>query len=284
MPDAPRQLDSRIEIITPENIAFHYILAGPFRRLPAYLIDCAIIVFSLLVSLFAVALFGALGGLGGVAFGVWLLVAFVVSWFYFGLFEAFWNGQTPGKRLLGLRVLSVDGQPINAMQAVVRNVLRAVDSMPIVGAAELSIPFYMVGLAAMALSDRYQRLGDLACGTIVVVERRTVLRGVAPIRHPEVIRFAQQLPPQFVAPRALAYALSVYVARRELVSPARRFEIARTLAEPMCERLGLPTDTNPDLLLCALYYRTFIADRPGEVPLPAAEEASQMAAAEVTSR
>jgi uncharacterized RDD family membrane protein YckC len=285
MPSSPRHLDSRIEIVTPENIAFHYLLAGPFRRLPAYLIDCAICVLSLVVALLGVGLWSAIGGPGGMAFGFWLVLAFVVSWFYFGLFEAFWNGQTPGKRLMGLRVLSVDGQPINAMQAVVRNVLRSIDAMPIVGlSAELSIPYYMVALAAMAAGDRYQRLGDLACGTIVVVERRSTLRGVAPIHHPEVIEFAHLVPPQFVASRGLAHALSVYVARRELFSPPRRFEIARTLGEPLCERFGLPRDTNPDLLLCALYYRTFIADRDGAAPLSAEVEAAQLEAAEVSIR
>ena len=56
MPKAPRQLDSRIDIVTPENIAFHYLLAGPFRRLPAYLIDCAIITVFLLITLILAAL------------------------------------------------------------------------------------------------------------------------------------------------------------------------------------------------------------------------------------
>jgi uncharacterized RDD family membrane protein YckC len=285
MPSPPRQLDSRIEIVTPENIAFHYLLAGPFRRLPAYLIDCAICIIFLVAALVVVGLWSAWDGVGGLALGMWLVLAFVVSWFYFGLFEALWNGQTPGKRLMGLRVLSVDGQPINAMQAVMRNVLRGVDAMPIVGpSAELGIPFYMVALVAMSASRRFQRLGDLACGTIVVVERRSALRGVAPIQHPDVVQFAAHVPPHFVAGRGLAHALSVYVARRELFSPARRFEIARTLGEPLCERIGLPPDTNPDLLLCALYYRTFIADRAGEAPMSAAAEAAEMEAAEVAIR
>jgi hypothetical protein len=183
-------------------------------------------------------------------------------------------------------VLSVDGRPINAMQAVMRNVLRSVDAMPLWGlSAELSVPFYMVALVSMAASDRYQRLGDLACGTIVVVERRSALRGVAPIQHPEVVNFAQLVPAHFVASRALGHALSVYVARRELFPPARRFEIARTLAEPMAERFGLPAETNPDLLLCALYYRAFIAGmRPGEPPVSPAAEAAEMEAAEVAIR
>jgi uncharacterized RDD family membrane protein YckC len=284
MTQPQRQLDSRIEIVTPENIAFHYVLAGPFRRLPAYLIDCAICVGVLLVGLFLLSLFAAIGGPTGLGAGLWLLAAFVISWFYFGLFETFWNGQTPGKRLTGLRVLSTDGQPVNAMQAVLRNVLRAVDSMPLLGPDEIGIPLYMVGLIAMASNNRYQRLGDLACRTIVVVERRSKLRGIAPVQHPEVIRFAQYLPRSFVVHRELAHALSVYVSRRERLSPARRYEIARTLSEPLVERFGLPADTNPDLLLCALYYRTFIGESPGEPVLSPAAEAAGMADAEVTVR
>jgi uncharacterized RDD family membrane protein YckC len=285
MPKPPRQLDSHIDIVTPENIAFHYLLAGPFRRLPAYLIDCVICVTFLVVTLVVVSFWSALGVLAGLSFGLWLVVAFVVSWFYFGIFETLWNGQTPGKRLMGLRVLAVDGRPINAMQSVMRNVLRSVDAMPLVGPAEISIPFYMVALVAMSASDRFQRLGDLACGTIVVVERRSTLRGVAPMAHEEVVRFASTLPVHFVASRAMGHALSVYVARRELFSPARRFEIARTLSEPLCERFSLPPSTNPDLLLCALYYRTFIADKVGGQPSISAEaEAEQTAAAEVAIR
>jgi len=284
MTQPQRQLDSRIEIVTPENIAFHYVLAGPFRRLPAYLIDCGICVGVLVAGLFLVTLFAAIGGPMGFFGGFWLLAAFVISWFYFGLFETFWNGQTPGKRLMGLRVLSTDGQPVNAMQAILRNVLRAIDSLPLIGGNEFGIPLYMVGLIAMGMNSRYQRLGDLTCRTIVVVERRSKLRGVAPVQHPEVIRFAQYLPRSFVVYRELAHALSVYVSRRERLSPARRYEIARTLSEPLVERFGLPADTNPDLLLCALYYRTFIGESPGEPILPPAAEAAGMADAEVTLR
>jgi uncharacterized RDD family membrane protein YckC len=293
MTQAPRQLDSRIEIVTPENIAFHYVLAGPFRRLPAYLLDCAICVLTLLVMPLAIFLLEALGGvIGGAAsgllrlsFGLWLIALFLVSWFYFGLFETLWNGQTPGKRVMGLRVLSTTGQPINAMQGIMRNVLRAVDSMPIWGpSAAVGIPFYMVALLVMAANSRYQRLGDLACGTMVVVERRSKLQGVSPLKHPEVVRFAQQLPLSFVVTRGMAHALSLYVARRERLSPARRYEIARTLADTLVERFALPRDTNPDLLLCAIYYRTFIADAAGDKVLSPASEAAEMADAEVAVR
>ncbi len=285
MPPSPPQLDSRIEIVTPENIAFHYLVAGPFRRLPAYLIDCTICVVALVGGLFVLGFSSLMVGAGGLGVGLWLLLAFLVNWFYFGLFETFWNGQTPGKRLMGLRVLSVDGQPINAMQAILRNVLRAIDAMPIFGpGGQFGIPFYVVALVAMSCNRRYQRLGDLACGTMVVVERRSKLHGVAPMQHEEVIRFAQNLPMGFVASRSLAHALSIFVARRHLFSPARRLEMARVLAEPLAAQLGLAPETNPDLLLCALYYRVFIADRPGDEPLPAEQEAAEMADSEVSVR
>jgi hypothetical protein len=77
----------------------------------------------------------------------------------------------------------------------------------------------------------------------------------------------------------MAQALSLYVARRERFSPQRRQELARTLAEPLAARLRLPPDTNSDLLLCALYFRTFIADRGtsdglGAAPPPPVEAVS----------
>jgi len=262
MMSAPRQLDSRIEIVTPENIAFHYVLAGPFRRLPAYLLDCLIRLLVLL-GLGMVGMLAGIGGLGGFGVALFLVGWFVLAWFYGGLFETFWNGQTPGKRVFGLRVLSIDGLPINALQAVLRNVLRDVDALPMAaGSGAVGLPLYMLGLVTMAANDRYQRLGDLAAGTIVVVERRGGLAGLAQIGHAEVIALAEQIPVNFQAPRSLAHALSMYVGRRGRFSPARRYELAAALAEPMIERLRLPAETNPDLLLCALYYRTFIDDRP----------------------
>jgi uncharacterized RDD family membrane protein YckC len=260
MPKPTHQLDSRIEVATPENIAFHYVLAGPFRRLPAFAIDLVlrgVVLFLILLactSLFAI-------GAGGVGISVILVSWFALAWFYGGFFETVWNGQTPGKRLLGLRVLTDRGQPINALQAVLRNVLREVDAMPIVG---FGIPLYVLGFVVMALNDRYQRLGDLACGTIVVVEKRSRLRGLTPMDDAEVMAFAPLLPANFAPSRAMAHALSVYVARRRLFSAARRYEIASTVAGPLAERLSLPADTNPDLLLCALYYRKFIAEGPRE--------------------
>ena len=257
-------LDTTIEIVTPEHIAFTYSLAGPFRRLNAYLIDLVLRA-ALLIVLAALLLpvFASFGGLGIALLGIgW----FMFEWFYGGVCETYFSGQTPGKRWMALRVLTVDGQPINGLQAVLRNVLRAVDAMPWIsldvwgGPAWLGLPTWLLGLLAMLMSRRFQRLGDLVCGTIVVVEQRSWYAGVTQIEDQRALQLAQQLPADFTVSSSLARALVTYVDRRRYFSPPRRAELARPLAQVLIELLGLPPDTQHDLLLCALYYRTFVSE------------------------
>jgi uncharacterized RDD family membrane protein YckC len=230
-------------------------VAGPFRRLVAYGIDLVIrLVVLILAAMILMIIFGTIG-MAGVGTGLVLLLYFALDWFYGGLFETFWNGQTPGKHLLRMRVLSVTGQPINAWQAVLRNLLRAADAMPLVT--------YQIGLGAMAMNQRFQRLGDLVCGTLVVIEEPQRLYGIAKVDDPEAIRLAGYLPANFQVTRSLARALAGYVQRRGSIQPARRAEIAQHLGEPLREKFSLPPGTSHDLLLCALYYLAFIASRPG---------------------
>lgn len=253
MPEKTAPLDTRIEIVTPENIAFAYRVAGPFRRLPAYLIDLGIRLGVALFGLFVLSFAFGVAGLEGFGLGLWLTLAFLLTWFYGGVFETFWNGQTPGKMLMRIRVLSTDGQAINALQAVLRNVLRTVDGQPGL--------LYLLGLVSATMNDRFQRLGDLACGTMVVVEERQWCGGVVRIDDPEAIRLAALLPVSFQPSRSLGRALATYVGRRRTFSPTRRMQLARHLSVPLCREMELPSDTDPDRLLCALYHRTFITDR-----------------------
>jgi uncharacterized RDD family membrane protein YckC len=253
VPKPVEQLDSRIEIVTPENIAFKYRVAGPFRRLPAYAIDCLIRLGVLLVIGYFAAMSWHMGFFVGAS--IFLYSWFALDWFYGGFFETYWNGQTPGKWALGLRVVSENGQPIDARQAVLRNILRAVDSLPIA---------YQLGLIVASANKRFQRLGDLAMGTIVVVEESPRLYGVAKVGEAEAKQLADQIPVNFEPSRSLARALSVYVERRAGFAWGRRAEIARHLAEPLRIKFNLPPETNHDLLLCAVYYRVFVADRIGE--------------------
>jgi len=250
MSNAFRQLDTRVEILTPENIAFRYQVAGPFRRLPAYLIDLLIraVVFSFLAAAISMAFAGA--RMPGLGVGLILILWFVLSWFYGGLFEAYWNGQTPGKRVMEIRVLSVDGQPINGLQAVLRNVLRALDAQPLI--------FYQLGLVAALMNDRFQRLGDLACGTMVVIEEPRWFAGVTRVEDPEAIRLAAQLPAGFQVSRTMARAIAAYVGRRAHIAPGLQPGIAAIVGTELRDRLGLPSDTDLDQLLCAIYHRTFI--------------------------
>jgi hypothetical protein len=201
-------------------------------------------------------------GMEGMVWGLSLLLWFILSWFYGGLFETFWNGQTPGKRVMRIRVVSIDGQPINGIQATLRNFLLVVDALP----PFITVPFplFQVGLFAALSNDRFQRLGDMAAGTMVVIEEGHWLRGLIDLKDPDVVRLANQLPANFQMKRPLARAISAYVERRGSFSFGRRLEIARHVAEPLRERLNLPPNTNLDLLLCALYYLTFITERQEE--------------------
>jgi hypothetical protein len=189
-----------------------------------------------------------------------------MSWFYGGFFEAYWNGQTPGKRVLGLRVVCIDGQPINGVQAVLRNILRAADALPVVPlpGSELPVPvlpLFQVGLLTPLLNERYQRLGDLVCGTMVVVEEKQFGAAMIQMKDPAAVQLAAQLPANLQVSRSLGRALTKYVSRRAMFSHERRSEIARRLAETLIRQFSLPPQTNYDLLLCALYYRAFIDDR-----------------------
>lgn len=266
MADPLKQIDSIIHIVTPENISFEYRAAGPFVRFPAFLLDLLFRVVAFVVLLIAASFAGAAIGVSG--FALLMILYFIMEWFYGALFETFMNGQTPGKRLLGLRVLTANGQPINGMQAVLRNLLRGVDLFPLMSLGVLGLPSgaygpptFLLGLVVMSMNGRYQRIGDLVAGTMVVREERRWLSGVAKLDDPRTVALAALLPVDLQVSRTLARALSMYVERRKFFSLPRRREIAASVGDPLIERFQLPADTSRDLLLCAVYYRTFIADR-----------------------
>jgi hypothetical protein len=91
-----------------------------------------------------------------------LLTLFLLNWGYFTLFEAFWNGHTPGKKIARIRVIQSSGRPIGLFESMARNLIRFVDQFP---------GFYVVGVIAMFVTRQHQRLGDLAAGTLVVRDR-----------------------------------------------------------------------------------------------------------------
>ncbi|WP_442483734.1 RDD family protein [Aeoliella sp. SH292] len=256
MPSTSDQLDSHIRVVTPENIAFEYRVASPFERAVAYLIDGIIMTLAIAaIGLVLMLLFGLLGGFE-FGFGMLLVAWFVISWFYGGVFETFWNGQTPGKKSMGLRVVRTDGSPINAGQAVLRNFLRVVDSQP--------ANTHLAGLVATAMNRRYQRLGDLACATMVIAEDRSRATRFNEIADVMVAPIENMLPPGALPSRTLAKAISQYVDRRRYFGPARRAEIARHVGEAFVEKYNLPPGIDHDALLCVLYRRAFLTARAEE--------------------
>lgn len=276
------QLDNIYQIVTPENIAFDYRIAGPFRRLIAQLLDL-IVKFVIFVGLRI--LFAFLMGPSTFLFieAFFNLFWFVMAWFYGAGLETFWNGRTIGKWAMGLRVVASHGEPINGMQAVLRNLFRVADMLPIIDLGliipSLSMlgewaqwPAFLVGLICMSLDRRCRRIGDLVAGTMVIIDERTWLVGVTAIDDPRTPYLAELIPADFQVSRSLAQALTMYVDRRKYFTDGRRREIARHLAEPLLRQFGLPSDTSWDLLLCALYYRTLIADRGDEAHRAARQE------------
>jgi len=117
------------------------------------LIDAAIRIF---IYIILGLILNALGDFGE---GLLLIIVFFIEWFYPVLFEVLYKGMTPGKKTLGLQVLNGDGTPVIWSASLLRNILRTVDFLPLL---------YGVGLVSMLMSNRFQRLGDLAADTIVV--------------------------------------------------------------------------------------------------------------------
>jgi uncharacterized RDD family membrane protein YckC len=274
-------LDTTIAVVTPENIAFEYQIAGPFRRLPAYLIDVLLrlgILFAVLIVLMlsGITVSGLLGGSFGVslAAAIFLIAFFLLSWFYGVFFETYFNGRTPGKWACGLRTISDDGHPISGMQALIRNLLREADLLPATTLVPLDaenpltfIPLTtgLVALVTMTCTRRLQRLGDLAAGTMVVVDQRNWALPVTRVDDSRVAALASFVPADYRVTASMARALASYAERRAFLSPARRREIAKHLAIPLIERFEFRADIDTDLLLYALYYRTFLTD-PSDQP------------------
>ncbi|MEM9554837.1 MAG: RDD family protein [Acidobacteriota bacterium] len=147
------RLDTERRRATPEGVTLSLRVAGPPARAFAWLIDV------LLMSFLQLALALALALLGSVGEALLFLSLFVVTWFYFVAFELLSDGSTPGKKMIGLQVVNDDGTPIDLVSSIVRNFLRVADFLPAAFGA---------GLVSMILSRDFQRLGDLAAGTLVI--------------------------------------------------------------------------------------------------------------------
>jgi uncharacterized RDD family membrane protein YckC len=161
------QSSDQLSIETPELVAIQMPLAGIGSRFIALLVDYLIWVPGILLvgklfSFFAPSLVAFSRLSGQWAFAIYIFLLFLFNWGYFTLFEAFWNGRTPGKRVARIRVIQRSGRAIGLFESMARNFIRYVDQIPF---------FYAVGAIAIFATRDHQRLGDLAAGTLVVRDR-----------------------------------------------------------------------------------------------------------------
>jgi uncharacterized RDD family membrane protein YckC len=265
MPETPDQLT----IETPEQVAIRFPIAGIGSRFLALLADTVVqgIGWGILFFVFFLILTSAPRINGFLVdrlsdkwiIAVVILFYFVLYWGYYTLFEAFWNGQTPGKKLCKLRVIRDSGRQITFFESLTRNLIRIVDALP---------SFYAVGIIVMLSNRRNKRLGDFAAGTLVVHERapepalwggsasRTITAGAfAPVAPPAPIidPHAIDLPADAVA-RLTADDLNVidhFFSRAIDIDIARRHALADRLAQQMTAKMGIamPQGATPERIL-----------------------------------
>src|SRR5262245_3567853 len=131
-PDSREPLDTTAEVETPEHVRFRYHVAGPARRALAYFLDALVrgVIVLCFVVIAQVGGLAAGSSLAHASTGVILLVLFAVEWGYYLFWEVIWNGATPGKRALRLRVVTEGGYPLRFFDSLLRNLLRAADFLP----------------------------------------------------------------------------------------------------------------------------------------------------------
>jgi uncharacterized RDD family membrane protein YckC len=151
------QLDDRVTLVTPEGVALELILAGLGSRFLARLLDTVIqgvLIFALLATVGALQ---APGWLEAIA----IVLSFLILFAYDIAFETLNHGRTIGKQAAGIRVVGQNGEPVRFLASAVRNIARVIDFLFV----------YLVGTISILATERNQRLGDLAAGTIVTRDR-----------------------------------------------------------------------------------------------------------------
>ena len=174
------ETEETLIIETPERVPLAFALASIGNRFFAVVIDH----FIQFLSVFLIVwLFSTFIGVGDVLkdtgfeslfiempnwiIAILLIILFLIFTGYFIFFEWLWNGQTPGKRFLKLRVIRDDGRPITLWEAMARNLLRIFDALP----GAVFLPIYSIGLISIFANSRDQRVGDMYAGTVVIRER-----------------------------------------------------------------------------------------------------------------
>jgi uncharacterized RDD family membrane protein YckC len=234
-------MGEKIKITTPENVELEFELAGLGSRLMAFLID-ALIQGGILLGLFFLA--GILSirvetnpsKLSSWSLAILWVLVFVVVWGYYVYFEIRWNGQTPGKRKMNLRVIRDSGHPIDVPAAVLRNIVRIADY------------FFALGFVVLFISPQSRRLGDYVAGTLVVkIRNEEDLIEVPSSRG----LFSRPMEYQLLDDLALSRignldrqdyeAIRRFLERSSHLDSGLTGDLARQLAQPIMEHLAIPS-------------------------------------------
>jgi len=226
-PPAPLA-DPALSIETPERVELSLDVAGLGTRALAYLVDAFVLFLFWVTVLFVISIVQRQGisleeilGLRSLVQAALALGIFALQWGYWVFFETIWAGRSPGKRLLHIRVVKLDGGPAGFAEASLRATGRVADFLPL---------FYAVGLLAMMVSAHSRRLGDLLAGTLVVRERQADLsRYDAKPQRPTATGLS-------LAP-AEYELVSDFLSRAAQLAPEARTRVALKIAEPFAKRL-----------------------------------------------
>ncbi|GIV89927.1 MAG: transporter [Chloroflexus sp.] len=232
---------------TPEGITITYTPAGLASRSLAAMFDYTVMLVLFVTGLVTIMVSGSVAD-EDVVGALLALLAFAINWGYYVIFELVWNGQTPGKRLLRLRVIREGGRPVDGAAVVVRNLMRAIDFLPF---------GYGVGMLTVFVDRYHRRLGDLTAGTVVVREGQliTLSEMIQPM-HAHVSPRAPDAPPTPLLPNVerltsadVALVVEFLQCRDALFGDAR-VSLAHQFAAVIRQRLSLPpSDSHPEQFL-----------------------------------
>ena len=238
--------DRQVDVETPEHVAIGYELADLGSRFTAMLLDWILIVLGqlglYLAVLLAALLFGLENPLLPLGWAFVGIVIFILVWGYYVFFEGLRDGQTPGKRRMGIRVVHDGGFPVTVRGAAVRNLLRIIDIQP--------APSWALGGLTMMLHPQTKRLGDLAAGTVVVRDRTG-----QPIPEEAARPAAAPLGPPRLTDEEFA-ALQAYTSRAAGLERPIRAELSRRLLSRVERHVAEDPrrwQTTPDAYLLLLH-------------------------------
>lgn len=174
--------EQRVDVETPEQVVLSYTLAGVGARAAAAIIDTIAITVIITGLILLIVMLAKMApqpdtqtpdDTGGWAIAIVILFVFALQWGYYVLFEALWDGQTPGKKLMHIRVVQDGGYSVSFGASAIRNIARIIDMQP--------VATYGVGVVSAALAKSGKRLGDMMAGTFVVQERIEQSHAMAPV-------------------------------------------------------------------------------------------------------